>query len=380
VARAGALSKHDETARHGRRAGGGERMNLLDRYVIRAMLGGVVVVLLVLLALGALFLFANQQDDIGVGTYTALDAFWFVLLNLPQQVYELMPISVLIGALLGLGTLARGSELTVMRAAGVSVWRIAGSVAMAALLLVVAAVICGELLAPPMQDMAKRQKALSKFANISFANRGGAWVRDGNLLINVSQQSGRAEFGGMHIYELTPDHQLASVATASTASVQPDGTWKLTRYAITRFGGETIEADHLASREFESAVGGDFLGLTVVEPRQLETRVLWQLVKHLQENNLDSRPQEFAFWSRIARTTAILFTALLAVPFVFGNLRNAGAGARLLIGVLIGVTFFFVQRTLESGAVVFDISPMALAWMPTGVLATAALVLIARTR
>jgi lipopolysaccharide export system permease protein len=162
--------------------------------------------------------------------------------------------------------------------------------------------------------------------------------------------------------------------------VQPDGTWKLTRYAITRFGGETIEADHLASREFESAVGGDFLGLTVVEPRQLETRVLWQLVKHLQENNLDSRPQEFAFWSRIARTTAILFTALLAVPFVFGNLRNAGAGARLLIGVLIGVTFFFVQRTLESGAVVFDISPMALAWMPTGVLATAALVLIARTR
>ena len=104
-------------------------MNLLDRYVIRAMLGGVFVVLAVLLALSALFLFANQQDDIGIGTYTALDAFWFVLLNLPQQVFELMPIGVLIGALLGLGTLARGSELTVMRAAGISVWRIAGSVA-----------------------------------------------------------------------------------------------------------------------------------------------------------------------------------------------------------------------------------------------------------
>ena len=66
----------------------GARMNLLDRYVIRAVLGGVFVVLAVLLALGALFLFADQQDDIGVGTYTALDAFWFVLLNLPQQVYE----------------------------------------------------------------------------------------------------------------------------------------------------------------------------------------------------------------------------------------------------------------------------------------------------
>ena len=355
-------------------------MNLLDRYLIRAALGGVAVVLAVLVALGALFLFANQQDDIGVGTYSALDAFWFVLLNLPQQVYELMPIAVLIGALLGLGSLARGSELTVMRAAGVSVWRIAGSVAMAGLLLMFVAVICGEFLAPPMQDMAKRQKALSKFSNISFANRGGAWVRDGNLLINVMQQSGRAEFGGMRIYELTPDHQLASVATASTAAVQPDGRWKLSQYASTRFGGDVIESEHLASREFTSTVGGDFLGLTVAAPNQLETRVLWQLMQHLKQNGLDAAPQEFAFWSRIARTMAILFTALLAVPFVFGGLRSAGAGARLLIGVLIGVTFFFVQRVLESGAVVFDASPLVLAWTPTVVLAAAALILIARTR
>ena len=169
-----------------------------------------------------------------------------------------------------------------MRAAGISVWRIAGSVAMAGVLLMVVAVVCGEFLAPPMQDMAKRQKALSKFSNISFASRGGAWVRDGNLLINVMQQSGRAEFGGMRIYELTPDHQLASVATASTASVQPDGSWKLSRYASTRFGGEVIEAEHVASREFASAVGGDFLGLTVVQPRQLETRVLLELMRHLQ--------------------------------------------------------------------------------------------------
>ena len=52
-------------------------MNLLDRYVIRAVLGGVFVVLAVLVALGALFLFANQQDDIGVGTYSAIDALWW---------------------------------------------------------------------------------------------------------------------------------------------------------------------------------------------------------------------------------------------------------------------------------------------------------------
>jgi len=355
-------------------------MNLLDRYVIRAVLGGVMIVLAVLLALGALFLFANQQDDIGVGTYSALDAFWFVLLNLPQQLYELMPIGVLIGALLGLGALARGSELTVMRSVGVSTWRIAGSVTMAGVLLMIVAVLCGEFLAPPMAEMGKRQKALSKFSNISFAKSGGAWVRDGNLLINVMQQSGSAEFGGMRIYELTPDHQLASVATASTASVQPDGSWKLARYASTRFGGALIESEHLATRDFTSTVGGDFLRDTVARPGDLDTRALWALIRHLKDNGLDAKSQEFAFWSRIARTTAILFASLLAVPFVFGNLRSAGSGARLLIGVLIGMSFFLLQRLLESGAVVFDANPVALAWFPTALLAVVSTGLIARTR
>jgi lipopolysaccharide export system permease protein len=355
-------------------------MNLLDRYVIRALLGGVTVVVVVLMTLGAMFLFAGQQDDIGVGSYSALDALWFVLLNMPQQIYEILPIGTMIGALIGLGTLARGSELTVMRAAGISVWRIAGSVAMAGVLLIVVAVLCGEFLAPPLQQMATQQKALSKFSTISYAGRGGPWVRDGDTLINVMEQSGAGEFGGMRIFELTPEHDLKSVATASTATVLPDGTWKLAHYAATKFGGETIDAEKQASRVFTSAVGGDFLALTVREPRQLETRVLWGLMRYLKENDLDAAPQEFAFWSRIARTTAILFAALLAVPFVFGSLRSAGAGSRTLIGVLIGVTFFFVQRMLESGAVVFDASPLLLAWFPTALLAATSLVLIARTR
>jgi lipopolysaccharide export LptBFGC system permease protein LptF len=50
------------------------------------------------------------------------------------------------------------------------------------------------------------------------------------------------------------------------------------------------------------------------------------------------------------------------------------------MGVLIGVAFFFIQRMLESGAVVFDVSPFVLAWFPTALLAAAALILIARTR
>src|SRR5262249_51765159 len=68
----------------------GARMNALDRYLVRTILGAVGMWSLLLLALGALFLFIGQQDDIGVGSYTAKDAILFVLLNLPEQAWQLL--------------------------------------------------------------------------------------------------------------------------------------------------------------------------------------------------------------------------------------------------------------------------------------------------
>src|SRR4030088_410131 len=126
-------------------------MGVLDRYIVRAILGAVLLVMLVLLALGALFVFIDQQDDIGTGHYTALGAFWYTLLNLPQLAYELLPITALIGALLGLGSLARGVELTVFRASGVSIARRAGMALRPGVLLLVPDVLLGLVLAPPLQ-------------------------------------------------------------------------------------------------------------------------------------------------------------------------------------------------------------------------------------
>src|SRR2546423_15287124 len=108
-------------------------MSVLDRYIVRAILSSVLLVMLVVLALGALFVFIDQQDDIGTGHYTALGAFWYTLLNMPQLAYELLPITALIGSLPGRGSLARGSELTVVRASGASVVRRAGVALLAGL-------------------------------------------------------------------------------------------------------------------------------------------------------------------------------------------------------------------------------------------------------
>src|SRR3982074_1148515 len=229
-------------------------MSGLDRYSVRAILSSVLLVMLVLLALGALFVFIDQQDDIGTGHYTALGAFWYTLLNLPQQAYELLPITALIGSLLGLGSLARGSELTVIRATGVSTARIAGAAVIAGLLLIGVELLLGEVLAPPLQEAAKEQKAFSKFNNISFGGGTGAWVRDGNLIINVARQSGQRQFSGMQIFELSAYHRLRAIGHAAGATAGANRTWLLADYTESRFTPERVIAPPPGQRGLESSV------------------------------------------------------------------------------------------------------------------------------
>src|SRR6201995_1448814 len=109
-------------------------MNVLDRYIVRHILGSVTLVMAVLLVLGGLVIFIEQQDDIGVGPYTAISALWFTLLNLPQQAYELLPIRGLIVALLGMGHLARGSDFFMIRPPRRSTLRLAGAPSLARLI------------------------------------------------------------------------------------------------------------------------------------------------------------------------------------------------------------------------------------------------------
>src|ERR1700761_2097661 len=111
-------------------------MNILDRYIVRRILAMTALVMAVIIALAVLFLFINEQGDTGTGHYGSLDAFWFSLMSVPQQAWDLMPIGALIGSLLGRGGLASGSELTVARASGISVARLAVSVFIAGVLLV----------------------------------------------------------------------------------------------------------------------------------------------------------------------------------------------------------------------------------------------------
>jgi lipopolysaccharide export system permease protein len=68
------------------------------------------------------------------------------------------------------------------------------------------------------------------------------------------------------------------------------------------------------------------------------------------------------------------------LPFVFGSLRSAGAGARAALGLVLGLGYFLLQQMVESGTLAFTLPPFLLAWVPTALLAAVVTALVARLR
>ncbi|HEY0748589.1 MAG TPA: LPS export ABC transporter permease LptG [Steroidobacteraceae bacterium] len=355
-------------------------MNILDRYLYRTVLLYTLMAMAVLLALGALVTFISQQGDIGVGGYNAADAFLFTLLNMPQQAFELLPIGALIGALMGLGQLASGSELVVTRASGVSVWRIAWPVGLAGITLAVIMFGIGEYAAPKMAQFAKREKTTLKLADVSFAGTSSAWVKDGNRILRVQTGEVDRAFGGVSVFELDGPTRLRSIERAARISVADPGRWSLHNVATSRFEKDKVEGETVNELTLRSTVNPEFLGLAATEPGMLTLHGLASYIDHLRRNNLDARLYEIGYWSRVARLFAVIVVALLALPFVFGPLRTTGAGTRTVIGVLLGVVFFLIERVVENGGQLFNVNPVLAGWLPTAVIGFCTLIAISRTR
>lgn len=355
-------------------------MTLLDRYIARTLLSAVAMVMLVLVVLGTLFVFIGQQGDVGVGRYGMLDAFEYALLSVPQFALESFPAGALVGALLGIGVLARSQEITVMRASGMSKLRLSLAALMSAALLIGTALLLGEFLSQPLGQLADERKAFAKYSNISFAGAGGAWIRDGDTILNVQGRSSMAQFGGMLIFDLAADNRLAAVGHADHALALGAQSWQLQGYAESRFTDHSVTSLQSSQRSLQTAAGADLLQLTIADPGALALHTLYKGIRYLRENHLDDKQYVFAFWSQTARLVGILVALVFALPFGFSALRSTSLSARITLGVTLGLVYFFLQRLVESGTLVFNLNPLLLAWVPTAMLAAAALLLLWRVR
>jgi len=352
---------------------------ILSQYMMRTILAMTALVLIVLLALAGLIEFISELDDTQ-GDYQTPRVVLYTALRLPQLAFQMLPVAALIGSLLGLGALAANSEIIVMRAAGLSIKKLSGMVAVTGLVLLIFTALLGEFIGPPLDYFARNMRLEARYEQDDERLGNATWVRDGPVILHLERVSAEFEFGSIYMFLLDENNGLASIARAENSGIDKDDRWILENLRETRFRDDAVQVveSSLAVETFD--INAEVLGISLVKPASLSGRGLLSYIAYLKRNSLDSRRYETELWYRVARTATILIMPILALAFVFGALRTGGAGARLMIGVVIGLAYYLASEMLANSGQIFNFDPAVIAWLPSVMLALVTVAALNRIR
>ncbi len=353
-------------------------MKILDRYIGRAVLQGSLMVLLILVALLSVIDFVVELADVGTGNYGAFQALEYVVLTLPRRAYEMLPMAALIGSLIGLGALANNSELVVVRAAGVSLARIAGSVLRVGAVLIAVSVLLGEVISPPTEQWAQERRASALAEVFSNKTKLGFWVRDGDRYINIRRILPGSRLSEVTVYEFGEDETLRSSLFAQSGHFD-EGRWRLLKVARSEISEQHVRTEKLEEMLWETQLDPEVVKVVSVEPERLSTFGLHQYVGYLHENGLESQRYEIAFWIKLLSPLATILMLVLALPFVFGSLRSVPVSQRVLMGTFLGIGFQILSRSFGHVGQVYDLNPLFAAAVPLLVFSVLAAYLFRRT-
>jgi lipopolysaccharide export system permease protein len=363
-------------------------MRTLRRYLWREIAGATLFVLFALLALFAFFDLVSQLDDVGNAGYQLQQAFVYVGLSLPSRTYELMPIAALIGTIYALSKLASNSEFTIMRVSGMSTRRLAYVVLRVGLVFVVLTYAFGELVAPPAEQLAQRVKLQATGAPLAQQFRSGVWVRDlvkdgqGSVerlrYVNVKQVRPDVTVLGWRVFEFDREFRLRSISTAASGIYVGDGPlhgWRLADVVETRFPLVAAEdASPTASRTeilreperlWTSDLTPEIFGVLLVQPERMAAQNLVQYIRHLAENRQQTERYEIAFWNKLFYPLAILVMMVLALPFAYLHVRAGSVSLKIFAGVMIGISFYMLNKLFSHLGLLNTWPPMAVAALPS---------------
>jgi lipopolysaccharide export system permease protein len=340
-------------------------MRTLRRYLAVEIAAATALVFAALLMLFAFFDLVEQIKDLGRGVYTLRRILLYVLLSVPDHVYELFPIAALIGTLFALAQLVAGSEYTVMRTSGVSMLRFAVTLVVIGFAFSILAFVFGEFIAPPSDRLAQRVRSQSITGLIAQEFRSGLWVKDDKSFINIAEVLPDSTLKGVKIYEFDGEHRLRAISLAAKGSYQGNRTWLLNDITQTAFADVNTTVARIAEAHWESVLDPNLLSVLMVKPEKMSAWRLFSYAQHLRENRQKALRYEIAFWSKITYPLAVLVMMVIALPFAHFQSRQAGVGAKIFAGIMLGMVFHFLNRLFSHLGLLNDWPPLGAAILPT---------------
>ena len=337
-------------------------MKLFDRYICRILLLSTAAVFLAFIGLLSIFALMEEAGDRQAG-YTLGEALLYVGLTLPRRSYELLPYALFLGSLVGLGHLASRWELATLRAAGVSVQRLFAGLVWAVLGVWLAGAMLGEWVAPEAEASAAARKASVRKGGEPIAIAG--WYREGPLYMQVDALSGDGDLVGIRQYWLDESGALSRVREAASGAYVADGEagWLLRDVMETRLEDAGTEAERFSQLVWRGGIDPRMLSeRALIDPGRLSIANLYYRIAYMNREGLDASPYRLAFWSKCLQPAAMLGLVLLALSFVLGPLREAGMGVRISAGIVVGLSFKYLQDLFAPMSQVYGLeAPIAVA-------------------
>ena len=304
----------------------------------------------------ALFSFIDFVDELRlvdssnpVG-YHARHAALYVLTLSAGTLYELIPITVLIGSVFVMARLAQSSEFTVLRTSGLGPWRALRVMLGLGLLFTLLTFVVGDFLVP-VADHAGRLIKATYLRQISIGQT-GAWLKDKqaqqSYAVNVGSMAADGNMRNVRVIEFDNAGRLVSINEAKTASFGEDDSWNLRDVSRTefRFSGPTeahADRETLPEYRWPTALTAEMVSVALLKPESMSTIDLFQFMRHLDANGQSSQRYAIEFWRKVFYPLSCFVMVVLALPFAYLHFRTSGISTFVFVGVMTGISFFLLN-------------------------------------
>jgi lipopolysaccharide export system permease protein len=327
-------------------------MMTIRRLIYREVVASVVFVAVGFLALFFFFDFVDELPNVGKGTsaYKMSQALGYVTLMVPNHLYELLPIAVLIGTIFVMARLAQSSEYTILRTSGLGPWRALRTLLVLGSIFTLLTFATGDYLAPVADRTAQLLKA--RYEGRISIGQTGAWLKERQAFhtynVNVNALTSEGEMRGVRIFEADARGFLVSVTQAPRGRFADDGSWILQDAERSEFntegGSAKVERVKLPSLRWPTEISPEMVSVALLKPDRMSTIDLFQYIQHLDANGQTSQRYEIEFWRKVFYPLSCMVMVVLALPFAYLHFRAGGITTYVFGGVLIGISFFLLNN------------------------------------
>lgn len=352
-------------------------MRKIDRYIMQQFMAGLLPVLFLLLALFSFLALAEELEDVGQGAFTLPDALMVVFLTTPKRIVELLPVTALLGGLLGLGAMANHREIIAIRTSGMSKQRIAQIVTILALILGVFITILQFSVVPGFEKEAAhlRGKTLQDSGQ-GANNAGGLWTRDGSYFIHINDVLFGRTLVDIEIYAIDEQGRLSQLIQAARADYTGDGNWQLSGLIHSELEQTRVQETRKTTMQWKNLLSPEQASILMLPLQALAPDDLVKMITNLKRNQLDTHQYEIVLWQQVSLLPGLLAMALLSLPFLLGSVRSVSASQRVMIGGLIGIGFYLVQQLSGHLAGILGMNPVLVILTPPFIILAVAIAAI----